>query len=271
MGVRAPIGWPGFIFAVCAGGAGLAYYLNEKEAKKAASSGKEVKSFGRPALGGPWSLVDQNGVPTTDADLHGSFVLLYFGFTHCPDICPAELVKMGGILDAVAADPTFGTKAVGAGNARALKPAMITIDPHRDTCAQMKHYLQDFHPDFVGLTGTPAQVKGATKAFRVFFRETQPDRDPDDDEYLVDHSIVIYLLGPDGVFVDFFTQSVTAEEAAKKVLKHMAAEAGGEAYSGSPVGADDPPAVAEKQQSNEADKAASIMRRISRHEFVGSK
>ena len=265
---RAPVSWPALAVALTTGGAGLAFYLNQKEAKKAAAT-QQVRSFGKPALGGPWSLVDQDGVPTTDADLHGSFVLLYFGFTHCPDICPAELVKMGGILDAIEADAARG----GPAHARALTPAMITIDPHRDTVAQMKHYLRDFHPRFVGLTGTPAQIKVATKAFRVFFRETQQDRDPDDEDYLVDHSIVIYLLGPDGAFLDFFTQSVTAEEAKEKVLKAMEEVASGGEYRGSPVGVGDPPPSdggGGGQRATEEQKAQ-IMRRISRHEFAGSK
>ena len=259
---RAPVSWPALAVALTTGGAGLAFYLNQKEAKKAAAT-QQVRSFGKPALGGPWSLVDQDGVPTTDADLHGSFVLLYFGFTHCPDICPAELVKMGAIVDAV--DAAGKEEGEDAGRKK-IVPAMISIDPNRDTCAQMKHYLRDFHPRFVGLTGTPAQVKVATKAFRVFFRDTEPDRDPNDEDYLVDHSIVIYLLGPDGSFLAFMTQSVTAEEGAQKVLKHMA-EFEAEA--------------AERQREAAAESAAAaaaaapaetqMMRRISKHEFAGSK
>ena len=266
MGVRAPVSWPGFLLAATTGGAMLAYYFNQKEAKKERmrTEAKEVKGFGKPALGGPWSLVDQDGAPVTDADLRGNFVLLYFGFTHCPDICPAELVKMGAIVDAV--DAAGKEEGEDAGRKKKIVPAMISIDPNRDTCAQMKHYLRDFHPRFVGLTGTPAQVKVATKAFRVFFRDTEPDRDPNDEDYLVDHSIVIYLLGPDGSFLAFMTQSVTAEEGAQKVLKHMA-EFEAEA--------------AERQREAAAESAAAaaaaapaetqMMRRISKHEFAGSK
>ena len=118
-----------------------------------------------------------------------------------------------------------------------------------------------FHPRFVGLTGTPAQVKVATKAFRVFFRDTQPDRDPNDEDYLVDHSIVIYLLGPDGAFLDFMTQSVTAEEGAQKVLGHMEAvqEAVVERAAVAAAGGGDD------------ETTTQMMRRISKHEFAGSK
>lgn len=96
----------------------------------------EVTSTGKPALGGPFTLVDMHGRPVTEKDYHGSFVLLYFGFCHCPDICPSELVKVGAIANKL--EDKLGRGAV--------KPVFVSVDPDRDSLAQLKHYAQDFHP-----------------------------------------------------------------------------------------------------------------------------
>lgn len=123
-------------------------------------------------LGGPWSLVTADGRPVTSADFEGQYVLLYFGFTFCPDICPSELVKMSKVVDNLEKS---------AGSAP-ITPIFITLDPHRDSCAQVGAYVKDFHPKMVGLTGTPAQIGAVAKAFRVYFADV--DRREDDDDYL---------------------------------------------------------------------------------------
>ncbi len=113
-------------------GAGLMYYYQvEKERKEQAALGK-VTTYGKPALGGPWTLVDFTGRPVTDADFRGEFLLLYFGFTHCPDICPSELVKVGKILDLL--DKERGLPMV--------RPVFISVDPDRDNVGQLRHYAQ---------------------------------------------------------------------------------------------------------------------------------
>ena len=99
----------------------------------------QVQSTGKPLLGGPFTLVDMHGKPVTDKDFHGSFVMLYFGFCHCPDICPSELVKVGMITKKLA-------ETLGAG---VVKPVFISVDPDRDSLAQLRHYAKDFHPRFV--------------------------------------------------------------------------------------------------------------------------
>lgn len=98
-----------------------------------------MQSTGKPLLGGPFTLVDMHGKPVTDKDFHGSFVMLYFGFCHCPDICPSELVKVGMITKKLA-------ETLGAG---VVNPVFISVDPDRDSLAQLRHYAKDFHPRFV--------------------------------------------------------------------------------------------------------------------------
>lgn len=147
--------------------------------RKANISGQELetKSVGRPQIGGPFSLLDQNGKVFTDADLKGKFTLIYFGFTHCPDICPEELDKMSDVVDTI--DKEFPGKDV-------VTPVFVSVDPARDSVAQVKAYVQEFHPRIIGLTGDYDNVKKACKSYRVYF-STPPDAKATDD-YLVDHS-----------------------------------------------------------------------------------
>ncbi|KAF1780208.1 Armadillo-type fold [Phytophthora cactorum] len=166
----------------------------------------KVTSVGKPLLGGPWTLVDcDTRRAVTDASFRGKYALLYFGFTHCPDICPNELVRIGDVLDKLEAE-----------NCPEVVPLFVTVDPKRDTIAQMQAYKADFHPKFKMLTGTRDQVADITKAYRVYFSKADENED-DDDDYLVDHSIVMYLVGPDGEFLDFFTQTARVDDIAAKI------------------------------------------------------
>lgn len=211
-GNRGPISWP-TLFLSLAAGAGAVVYYNVSRSKRVAEASSRVESYGQALLGGPWSLVNARGRPVTSGDLHGKWLLLYFGFTFCPDICPNELVKMARVTDTLDKFPALKDKVV---------PVFISLDPHRDSCAQVGAYCADFHPKMLGLTGTPGQVAQAAKAYRVYFSEV--DRADDDDageDYLVDHSIVIYLIGPDGEFKEFFTQMMTASEISEKCKNVM--------------------------------------------------
>lgn len=158
----------------------VAMYNIEKENKTKALA-KNITTTGKPALGGPWVLVDQDGIPRSDASYFGQFTLLYFGFTYCPDICPSELVKIGEIMKAIgnydqqhftsnfyyslssSIIPLEKSKDI------RLKPLLISVDPSRDTVRQLKYYSQDFHPSIAYLTGTKDQVAVAAKAYRVYF------------------------------------------------------------------------------------------------------
>lgn len=133
---------------------------------------------------------------------------VYFGFTHCPDICPEELDKMSQMLDLVSAELPH-----------ILRPIFITCDPARDTPAVLKSYLAEFHPSLIGLTGTWEQIKAVCKAYRVYF-STPPNVKPGQD-YLVDHSIYFYLMDPEGDFVEAIGRQHSPQAAAKIMIDHM--------------------------------------------------
>ncbi|KAA0157128.1 hypothetical protein FNF29_00480 [Cafeteria roenbergensis] len=210
---RGPVSWPSLMLLLGVGVGVLGYFQYERQRRKAIA-GRKTTGTGRPLLGGPYSLVDHHGRPFGSKDLEGQYSLLYFGFTYCPDICPNELVKMGQVIDMLDKQKDLP----------AVQPVLISVDPHRDTVAQMRAYVEDFHPRMVGLTGTPDQVGRAAKAFRVFFQEV--DREEDDDDYLVDHSIVMYLMDPQGKLVDFFPQLVEPQEISERIAGHIRSELG---------------------------------------------
>merc|ERR1712151_968543 len=154
--------------------------------------------------GGPFELLDRKGVLRTEEDYKGQYLLIYFGFTFCPDICPQEMEKQTHVIELI--DAEFGPIAT---------PVFISIDPKRDTPAQVKEYCKEFHPRIVGLTGTPEQVKQVSRAYRVYYNEGVKASDQD---YLIDHSIIHYFVGKNGKFLDFFGKNMTAQEMTDKIL-----------------------------------------------------
>ena len=134
------------------------------------------------ALGGPFRLVDHTGRAVTEADFAGRFMLVYFGFTYCPDVCPTELGTIAAAIDLLE------------GQGERVVPALITIDPERDTPAALADYVTRFHPRMIGLTGTAEQVAAVARAYRVFYAKVNR---PEMTQYLMDHSSFIYLVGPD--------------------------------------------------------------------------
>lgn len=157
----------------------------------------------KPDIGGPFSLVDHEGRPVTQDTFKGRFMLVYFGYTFCPDICPTALTEMGGALDILGEDGATVT------------PVFITIDPERDRPEPLKEYLAFFHPRLVGLTGTPEQVAAAAKAYKVVFAKAA------EDEYLMDHTSKIYLMGPDGAYRAHFSHDADAGAMAAKILEFL--------------------------------------------------
>jgi protein SCO1/2 len=141
------------------------------------------------AIGGPFSLTDQNGRTVTDRDLRGKWLVIYFGYTHCPDACPTAL---NNIADAL--------QALGSKRAR-VTPIFITVDPARDTPAVMKSYVQNFGSGFVGLSGSGAAVTAVEQAYRVYATKHVNA----DGSYDMDHSSIIYIMDPNGHFVTNFT------------------------------------------------------------------
>ncbi|MFH5924728.1 SCO family protein [Roseomonas xinghualingensis] len=149
------------------------------------------------SLGGPFTLVDQNGRTVTQDDLRGKLSLVFFGFTFCPDVCPTELQAMGQVMDMLGPQ------------AEQVRPIFITVDPERDTPAKMKEYVGLFHPSITGLTGTKEQVAAAARAWRVYYNKVTP---PGASDYLMDHSSYTYLMGRDGSLRSLFRPGVSPEE-----------------------------------------------------------
>ncbi len=146
---------------------------------------------GEALVGGPFTLTDHNGQRVTDQDFRGKYMLIFFGFTFCPDVCPSELQVMSAALDELGAE---GEK---------IQPVFITIDPARDTPEAMKVYVSNFHPRMIGLTGSEQDIAVVAKAYRVYYAKAKgSEASPD---YLMDHSTILYLMGPDGKFVKHFT------------------------------------------------------------------
>jgi len=190
-------------------GGGAAAYVNiERSKREKEEQCRRDQAVGRPDIGGPFKLTDVHGKPFGSEDLKGKWSLLYFGFTFCPDICPDELDKMTEALNTLAADKDMPE----------VQPVFITIDPDRDTPEKLQAYLQDFHPKLLGLTGTNAEVKAAAKVFRVYY--SKPIEDESDD-YLVDHTIIMYLMDPEFQFAQYFGQFMTAPEMAQGMAETM--------------------------------------------------
>ena len=170
---------------------------------------QQVVTSGKALVGGPFKLVDQHGKPVTDADFRGRYMLVFFGFTHCPDICPAELQVIASALE------ELGPKA------EKVVPVFITLDPERDTPEVMGDYVKNFGDDFVGLTGSPEAIAEAAKAYRVAYSKFVPEGQEDGKNYSVDHSALAYLMGPDGEYVTHFSYGTPAQKISETLQRYL--------------------------------------------------
>ncbi|XP_027352798.1 protein SCO1 homolog 1, mitochondrial [Abrus precatorius] len=206
-----PVSWLSFLLLVLTGAGLVFYYDREKkrhieEIHNASEAVKQGPSAGRAAIGGPFHLVNHHGKRVTEKDFVGQWTLLYFGFTHCPDICPEELQKLVAAVDKI--KQKAGME---------LVPVFISVDPERDTVEQVGEYVKEFHPKLIGLTGSPEEIKNVARAYRVYYMKTAEE----DSDYLVDHSIVIYLMSPDMEFVKFFGKNNDVDSLADGVIKEV--------------------------------------------------
>jgi cytochrome oxidase Cu insertion factor (SCO1/SenC/PrrC family) len=174
----------------------------------AAQSAAGMQLPGGITLGGPFSLTDSQNHEVTDATYRGRWMLVYFGYTFCPDVCPTELQTIVGALD------NLGPAAA------SVTPIFITIDPERDTPAALADYTKLFDERIIGLTGSSAQIAAATRAYRVYYAKSAPK---DAATYLMDHSSFIYLMGPDGKFRALYRQGMSPQELADGIRARMAA------------------------------------------------
>jgi len=244
---RGPVTWGALGLVAVAAASAVSYYQIERERRLEEAMGKIVTSesdgwspspkdlaprkwkqneagewfpivndvwggAGKPAIGGPWSLVDLNGNLVTEENFKGKWLLLYFGFARCPDICPSEMVKVGKVMDILEVKyPKLRPHIV---------PIFVSVDPARDSLKALKEYAKDFHPSYIFLTGSPQQVEQMAKKYRVYVSKAD---ETDDGDYLVDHSIVIYFHDDTGDLADCFTQSMRASDVVERVVDRMLA------------------------------------------------
>ncbi|MDA8249700.1 MAG: SCO family protein [Rhodospirillales bacterium] len=160
-------------------------------------------------IGGPFALTDGAGHAVTDRDLRGRYLLVYFGYTFCPDVCPTTLTAVAGALD------RLGKRA------ERLQPLFITVDPLRDTPRVVRDYAAAFSPRILGLTGTPEQIARVARAYRVYYARHRTGEGPDD--YTMDHSSILYLMGPQGRFIAPIAADEPAGQMAADIARHMGA------------------------------------------------
>ena len=158
------------------------------------------------SIGGPFELVDHTGQMVTEESFDDRYLLVYFGYAYCPDICPTELLIMGQAVDELG---ELGDE---------VQPLFITVDPVRDSVAALAEYVPTFHPRLVGLTGSEDQIHDAAKAYRVYYRLNEPDEAGD---YLVDHTSYIYFMDPDGDYLTHFVFGQGPEKMAEIIRKHL--------------------------------------------------
>ena len=158
-------------------------------------------------VGGPFTLTDHTGQRVSDQDFRGSYMLIYFGYTYCPDICPTDLLVMSHAIEMLG------------DSGKEVQPLFITVDPARDTVASLADYVPNFHPRLKGLTGSEAEIAAAAEAYKAYFKLGEEKEAPDD--YPVDHTDIIYLMGPDGEFIDHFQRGRRPAEIAQLIGQHL--------------------------------------------------
>jgi cytochrome oxidase Cu insertion factor (SCO1/SenC/PrrC family) len=164
-----------------------------------------LPSTGKALVGGPFSLVDHTGRRVTDKDFSGRYMLVFFGFTYCPDVCPSSLQVMTAALQQLGA------------KADRLAPILISVDPERDTPAQLAEYVKSFDARLVGLTGTPQEIDAVAKAYRVYYKKVQDEKSTAG--YTIDHTAIIYLMSPEGNYVTHFSHTIGADALAERLGK----------------------------------------------------
>jgi cytochrome oxidase Cu insertion factor (SCO1/SenC/PrrC family) len=167
-----------------------------------------AESQGRALIGGPFSLVDHTGQRVTEATFAGRAKLMFFGYTYCPDMCPLGLATIAAAYEQLTPEERAG-----------VVPIFVTVDPERDTVEAIADYVDLFHPELVGLTGTAEEVAAAAGVYRVYYRKATSESATD---YLVDHSTFTYLMDGDNEYVSHFGHDATPEEMVEGVRRHLA-------------------------------------------------
>lgn len=171
------------------------------------AGGPQQASSGKALIGGPFSLLEPDGKNVTDLTFAGKPMLVYFGFTNCPDVCPSGLQVISAALD------KLGSKADG------ITPLFITVDPERDTPQVLGEYVKSFNPRIIGLSGSPQDIAAVTKAYRVYVKKVPNDKEPE--RYGVDHSSFMYLMNGKGEYVKHFLHTVDVDQLANELAKAL--------------------------------------------------
>jgi cytochrome oxidase Cu insertion factor (SCO1/SenC/PrrC family) len=161
--------------------------------------------YGRGTVGGPFTLTDSSGRKRSDVEFRGKLMIVYFGYTFCPDVCPADLMAITQALDALG--PA----------ARDIQPIFITVDPERDTRA-LGEYVSAFHRSLIGLTGSPEEIRRVANAFKAFYAKVPTERSGD---YAIDHTGVIYLMGRDGQYLGFMPPQTGPEKLTEILRQYL--------------------------------------------------
>ena len=185
---------------------GIASPLAQTSSERSAAELMDAVMWNREPIGGPFALIDHDRKARTDVDFRGKLMLVYFGFTYCPDICPTDLQNIGLALDKLGEA------------AERVQPLFITVDPARDTAEHLKDYVPMFHPRLIGLTGDAAAIHKAATAYRAYYAKVPLK----DDDYTVDHSSFIYLVGADGHYLGFFPPGTPPDSIAETIRRYVA-------------------------------------------------
>jgi len=176
--------------------------------KRSAAELMDAVMWNREPIGGPFQLTDQSGKMRSERDFRGHLMLVYFGFTTCPDICPTDLQAIAQTLDKLGND------------AASVQPLFVTVDPERDTAEHLAEYVKLFHPHLIGLTGSLDAVRKAASAYKVYFAKVAIGKEAND--YTVDHTAFIYLMDRDGNYLGFFPPGTSADRMVEIIRPRLA-------------------------------------------------
>ena len=168
----------------------------------------DILMWNREPVGGPFELIDHTGRTRTERDFRGKLMLIYFGFTYCPDVCPTDLQAIGLALDKLGKDGD------------SVQPLFISVDPERDTPEHLAEYVRMFHPRLIGLTGSAEAVRKAADAYKVYYAKIPASQNAS--EYTVDHTAFIYLMDREGNYLGFFPPGTSAERMVEIIRPRLA-------------------------------------------------
>lgn len=205
--------WLVIATAAAVAGAQLVLRTNSvnQEPQMTEEQARTANEVAREAITGEFSLIDHHGNAVTDLDYRGYWLLIFFGYTHCPDVCPTSLGVVALVMDELGPD------------AEKVQPLFITIDPARDTPETMAEYVAAFHPRIIGLSGSAEQVKAAAHSHRAYYAKAPAAEGMEEvvGEYAMDHSAYLYLMDPDGVYAHAFSPTDTVEDITAEIRNLM--------------------------------------------------